>query len=136
MPDERHEPVNEYEREPMPEKTRLGSKSFIGQYAGKHTADTELRPGPLFVAACVSASDLIMGLRAGNLLAVSDGTQRHARPADGYHSAGHFLSERQRGSRRGQDLDVGCHRRVVGHGPNLEGPPNRLKAWRRKLPAP
>lgn len=70
MPDEQHEPVNEYEREPMPEKTRLGSKSFIGQYAGKHTADTELKLGPLFVAAGVSASDLIMGLRAGNLLAV------------------------------------------------------------------
>lgn len=65
-----HDPVNEYEREPVPEKARLGFKSFIGQYAGEHTAGTELMLGPLFVAAGVSAFDLIWGLLLGNLLAV------------------------------------------------------------------
>lgn len=60
----------EYEREPVPAKARLGFKSFIGQYAGEHTAGTELMIGPLFVAAGVSAIDLVMGLLIGNLLAV------------------------------------------------------------------
>ena len=60
----------EYEREPVPEKAQLGFKSFVGQYAGEHTAGTELMIGPLFVAAGVSAFDLVMGLLIGNLLAV------------------------------------------------------------------
>jgi len=60
----------EYEREPVPPSARLGAKSFIGQYAGEHTAGTELMIGPLFVAAGVSAGDLVMGLLIGNLLAV------------------------------------------------------------------
>ncbi len=70
MPDSPHEPVNEYEREPVPEKAWLGFKSFIGQYAGEHTAGTELMIGPLFVAGGVSAFDLLVGLFLGNLLAV------------------------------------------------------------------
>jgi purine-cytosine permease-like protein len=61
---------NEYEREPVPESARLGFKSFVGQYAGEHTAGTELMIGPLFVAAGVSAVDLLGGLLVGNLLAV------------------------------------------------------------------
>lgn len=61
---------NEYEREPVPEEARLGFSSFVGQYAGEHTAGTELMIGPLFVAAGVSAFDLIVGLLVGNLLAV------------------------------------------------------------------
>jgi purine-cytosine permease-like protein len=61
---------NEYEREPVPEKARLGFKSFIGQYAGEHTAGTELMIGPLFITHGVSALDLILGLLLGNLLAV------------------------------------------------------------------
>jgi purine-cytosine permease-like protein len=65
-----NEPVNEYEREPVPEKARLGFKSFIGQYAGEHTAGTELMIGPLFVASGVAAFDLVAGLLLGNLLAV------------------------------------------------------------------
>ena len=60
----------EFEREPVPESARLGVKSFIGQYAGEHTAGTELMIGPLFVAAGVSAGDLVLGLLIGNLLAV------------------------------------------------------------------
>jgi purine-cytosine permease-like protein len=65
-----NEPVNEYEREPVPEKARLGFKSFIGQYAGEHTAGTELMIGPLFVASGVAVFDLLIGLLLGNLLAV------------------------------------------------------------------
>jgi len=60
----------EFEREPVPKKARLGFKSFVGMYAGEHCAGTELMIGPLFVAAGVSAFDLIVGLVLGNLLAV------------------------------------------------------------------
>jgi purine-cytosine permease-like protein len=70
MPDHKQDPVNEYEREPVPESALLRFKSFVGQYAGEHTAGTELMLGPLFVAAGVSAFDLITGLLLGNLLAV------------------------------------------------------------------
>jgi purine-cytosine permease-like protein len=60
----------EYEREPAPRHAQLGFRSFVGQYAGEHTAGTELMIGPLFVAAGVSAADLVLGLLIGNLLAV------------------------------------------------------------------
>jgi purine-cytosine permease-like protein len=61
---------NEYEREPVPQSALLGFKSFVGQFAGEHTAGTELMIGPLFVAAGVSAVDLLGGLLVGNILAV------------------------------------------------------------------
>jgi purine-cytosine permease-like protein len=64
------EPVDEFEREPVPERALLGFRSFIGQYAGEHTAGTELMIGPLFVASGVSAVDVIAGLFVGNMLAV------------------------------------------------------------------
>jgi len=70
MSDESSQASAEFEREPVPEKARLGFKSFIGMYAGEHCAGTELMIGPLFVAAGVSAFDLIVGLLLGNLLAV------------------------------------------------------------------
>jgi len=70
MSDERHEPVNEYERDPVPEKALLGLKSYVGQFAGEHVAGTEIMIGPLFLAAGVSAFDFIFGLLVGNLLAV------------------------------------------------------------------
>ena len=60
----------EFEREPVPKSALLGFKSFIGMYAGEHCAGTELMIGPLFVAAGVSAFDLIVGLLVGNALAV------------------------------------------------------------------
>ena len=60
----------EFERQPVPKGSLLGFKSFIGMYAGEHCAGTELMIGPLFVAAGVSAFDLIFGLLLGNLLAV------------------------------------------------------------------
>ncbi len=61
---------SEYERQPVPKSALLGFKSFAGMYAGEHIAGTELMIGPLFVAAGVSAFDLVMGLLVGNLLAV------------------------------------------------------------------
>ncbi|MCK5469002.1 MAG: hypothetical protein KAI99_10835, partial [Cyclobacteriaceae bacterium] len=62
--------VNEHEREPIPKSKLKGLKSFIGMYAGEHTAGTEFVIGPLFVAHGVTAFDLIVGLLVGNLLAV------------------------------------------------------------------
>jgi len=70
MEEKRNEPVNEYERERVPDSALLGLKSFVGQYAGEHVAGTELMIGPLFVAAGVSAFDVVVGLIVGNLLAV------------------------------------------------------------------
>jgi len=61
---------DEYERERVPKRALLGFKSFIGMYAGEHCAGTELMIGPLFIAAGVSAFDLVFGLIVGNLLAV------------------------------------------------------------------
>ena len=62
--------VNEYEREPIPQNKLKGWKSFIGTYAGEHTAGTEFVIGPLFVAHGASAFDLVTGLLLGNVLAV------------------------------------------------------------------
>lgn len=62
--------INEYEREPIPGSRLKGWKSFIGMYAGEHTAGTEFVIGPLFVAHGVTAFDLVYGLLLGNLLAV------------------------------------------------------------------
>ncbi|MBB3141873.1 purine-cytosine permease family protein [Halomonas organivorans] len=60
----------EYERHPVPGQARMGFKSFLGMYAGEHTAGTELMIGPLFVLAGVAAFDVVMGLLIGNALAV------------------------------------------------------------------
>ncbi len=62
--------VEEFERTPVPEEKWKGWGSFIGMYAGEHTAGTEFVIGPLFVAHGVTASDLLLGLLVGNLLAV------------------------------------------------------------------
>ena len=62
--------VQEYERMPVPSHAQKGWKSFLGMYAGEHTAGTEFMIGPLFMAAGVSAFDLIVGLLLGNFLAV------------------------------------------------------------------
>ncbi|MEM7572133.1 MAG: hypothetical protein AAF433_04500 [Bacteroidota bacterium] len=60
----------EYEREAVPAKELKSWKSFLGMYAGEHAAGTEFMIGPLFLAAGVSAFDLIIGLLIGNFLAV------------------------------------------------------------------
>lgn len=62
--------VTEYEREPVPPEKRKGLRSFLGMYAGEHTAGTEFVIGPLFVVHGASAFDLVVGLLVGNLLAV------------------------------------------------------------------
>lgn len=62
--------TNEYERTPIPDSELKGNRSFLGMYAGEHTAGTEFVIGPLFVAHGVSAGDLVLGLLLGNLLAV------------------------------------------------------------------
>ncbi len=62
--------TNEFERTPIPSGSLKGAKSFLGMYAGEHTAGTEFVIGPLFVAHGVSAGDLVFGLLIGNLLAV------------------------------------------------------------------
>lgn len=61
---------DEFEQERVPESKTRGLKAFIGMYAGEHCAGTEITIGPLFVAAGVSAFDLVFGLLLGNLLAV------------------------------------------------------------------
>ncbi len=60
----------EFERESVPKTHLKGLRSFIGMYAGEHTAGTEFMLGPLFVAHGVKAFDLLVGLLLGNLLAV------------------------------------------------------------------
>ncbi len=60
----------EFERSPVPQSHTRGFKAFVGMYAGEHCAGTELMIGPLFVAAGVSAFDVVFGLILGNLLAV------------------------------------------------------------------
>lgn len=64
------EPVEEFEREPVPERATRGLGSFVGMFAGEHVAGTELLIGPLFVVHGVTAFDLLVGLLVGNLLAV------------------------------------------------------------------
>ena len=60
----------EFERQPVPSTHLKSWKSFLGMYAGEHAAGTEFMIGPLFLAAGVSAFDLIIGLLIGNFLAV------------------------------------------------------------------
>ena len=70
MSEEAHQKHEEFEREPVPASRTRGLKAFVGMYAGEHCAGTELMIGPLFVAAGVSAFDVLGGLFLGNLLAV------------------------------------------------------------------
>lgn len=70
MGEVRQEKHGEFEREPVPVSNTRGLKAFVGMYAGEHCAGTELMIGPLFVAAGVSAFDVVFGLLIGNLLAV------------------------------------------------------------------
>jgi len=65
-----HGTQHEFEQEPVPENHRKSWRSFLGMYAGEHTAGTEFMIGPLFLTAGVSAFDLIVGLLLGNFLAV------------------------------------------------------------------
>ena len=73
----------EFERTPVSAPSLKGIKSFVGMYAGEHVAGTEFMIGPLFLAAGVSAFDLLVGLLVGNLLAVLSWTLVCA-PVRGY----------------------------------------------------
>jgi purine-cytosine permease-like protein len=70
MTEEKQKKHGEFEREPVPASKTKGLKAFVGMYAGEHCAGTELMIGPMFVAAGVSAFDVLGGLFLGNLLAV------------------------------------------------------------------
>lgn len=70
MQNEKQTQTEEFEREPVPAAHWKGWKNFLGMYAGEHAAGTEFMIGPLFLAAGVSAFDLIVGLLLGNFLAV------------------------------------------------------------------
>ena len=67
---EKLDAINEFAREPVARHKLQGPSNFIGLYSGEHVAGTEFVIGPLFVAHGVTASDLILGLIVGNLLAV------------------------------------------------------------------
>ncbi len=66
----KHNKLDEFEREPVPESAQKGAKSFWGMYAGEHTAGTEFMIGPLFIAWGVNAFDILVGLLIGNFMAV------------------------------------------------------------------
>lgn len=60
----------EFDREPVAEARLQAGRRFAGLFAGEHVAATEFVIGAFFVLHGVSARDLILGLLAGNLLAV------------------------------------------------------------------
>ena len=60
----------DFERSRVPAHRLRDWRSFLGMYAGEHAAGTEFMIGPLFLAAGVSAFDLLVGLLLGNFLAV------------------------------------------------------------------
>ncbi len=62
--------LNEFDREPVhPDKLQSASK-FMGLFAGEHVAATEFVIGAFFVLHGVAFRDLLLGLLAGNILAV------------------------------------------------------------------
>ena len=73
-PDPRPHAVEEFERQPVPDRALKGFWSFVSLFAGEHVAGTEFMIGPLFLAAGVSAFDLLAGLLLGNLLATASWT--------------------------------------------------------------
>lgn len=60
----------EYDREPVTSKNLHGWKIFWATFAGEHIAGTEFVIGPLFVLHGCTATDVLLGLFLGNLLAV------------------------------------------------------------------
>ena len=67
---QRLDALYEYEREPIKEKDLHGWKIFWATFAGEHIAGTEFVIGPLFVLHGCTATDVLLGLAIGNLLAV------------------------------------------------------------------
>lgn len=62
--------LNEFERQPVTEDRLYGGGYFAASFAGEHVAATEFVIGALFVIWGASASDVVVGLLLGNLLAV------------------------------------------------------------------
>lgn len=62
--------VSEFEIQPISPQKLQGPKTFAASYAGEHVAGTEFVIGALFVSWGVGASDILVGLLLGNLLAV------------------------------------------------------------------
>lgn len=60
----------EFERQAISPDKLQGPKPFAASYAGEHVAGTEFVIGALFVSWGVGASDILIGLLFGNLLAV------------------------------------------------------------------
>lgn len=58
------------DQHPVPPNKLQPSSYFAGNYAGEHVAGTEFVIGALFAGAGAAASDVILGLLVGNLLAV------------------------------------------------------------------
>jgi NCS1 family nucleobase:cation symporter-1 len=67
---ERLDKLNEFERQPVGEKSLQSGLYFAGAFAGEHVAATEFVIGALFVNFGARAFDVIVGLLVGNLLAV------------------------------------------------------------------
>ncbi len=67
---EKLDAIDEYERETVPAHKLKSTRSFVGMFAGEHTAGTEFVIGPLFLTHGVTALDLFLGLIVGNLMAV------------------------------------------------------------------
>ena len=61
---------NEFEREPIAPDRLQGGRHFAAIFGGEHVAGTEFVIGSFFVLHGVSARDLLLGLIAGNILAV------------------------------------------------------------------
>ncbi len=64
------EDAAEFDRKPVRKDSLLGARPFAASYASEHVAGTEFVIGAMFVAWGVSTADVIIGLIAGNLLAV------------------------------------------------------------------
>ncbi|MCM2680703.1 nucleoside transporter [Echinimonas agarilytica] len=62
--------AEEFETQAVSADKLQGGKTFAASYAGEHVAGTEFVIGALFVSWGVGASDIIIGLLFGNLLAV------------------------------------------------------------------
>lgn len=62
--------AEEFESKPVSPEKLQGAKPFAASYAGEHVAGTEFVIGALFVSWGVGATDILLGLLWGNLLAV------------------------------------------------------------------
>jgi NCS1 family nucleobase:cation symporter-1 len=62
--------AEEFETKPITPQKLQGPKTFAASYAGEHVAGTEFVIGALFVSWGVGATDVLLGLLLGNLLAV------------------------------------------------------------------